>query len=409
MTDAAERAADPGPLTGFTVAVTAERRNAELRALFERRGARVVNAPSLAIVPLRDDTALRRATEDLLRRPPDVVVVTTGVGFRGWLDAADGWGAAEPLRGGLGRARLLARGAKPCGAIRAAGLSEQWAAPSESCEEILRELIEEGVAGRRIAVQLHGGPQEEFVSALRRAGAEVVEVPVYRWTAPGDLGPVRRLIGLIVAGQVDAVTFTSAPAVRVLLEVAGMGAAELFTERALAACVGPVTAAPLRAAGVPVLVPERARLGALVRAVTEELPRRARRLSVAGAELELRGHAVLVDGTPRTLAPATMAILAALAARPGVVISRAELAAALPRAADSHAVDMAVVRLRAALGSSRYVETVIKRGYRLPVDDGPEAPAAAPPDTVPPGTAAARRRPGPSRRRSPGKDAAGRP
>ncbi|MFD0819405.1 winged helix-turn-helix domain-containing protein, partial [Micromonospora zhanjiangensis] len=53
---------------------------------------------------------------------------------------------------------------------------------------------------------------------------------------------------------------------------------------------------------------------------------------------------------------------------PGAVVSRADLAAALPRAADGHAVDMAVVRLRAALGSSRYVETVVKRGYRLRVD-----------------------------------------
>ncbi|MFC7546815.1 uroporphyrinogen-III synthase [Plantactinospora sp. GCM10030261] len=367
MTAAGPSATGPAPLTGFTVAVTAERRNAELRALLERRGARVVNAPTITIVPLRDDTALRSATERLLRRPPDIVVVTTGIGFRGWLEAAEGWGVAEPLRGRLGSARILARGAKPCGAIRAAGLSEEWAAPTESCEEILRELVEEGVAGRRIAVQLHGGPQEDFVSALRTAGAEVVEVPVYRWTAPGDIAPVRRLVGQIVTGQVDAVTFTSAPAVRMLLDVAGMSPTDLFTDRVLAACVGPVTAAPLRAAGVPALVPDRARLGALVRVVTEELPRRAQRLSVAGIELELRGHAVLVDGDVRVLAPATMAILAALAERPGAVISRADLATALPRAADNHAVDMAVVRLRAALGSSRYVETVIKRGYRLRV------------------------------------------
>ncbi len=115
-------------------------------------------------------------------------------------------------------------------------------------------------------------------------------------------------------------------------------------------------------------MPERARLGALVKAVTDELPRRARRVTVAGAELELRGHAVLVGGEVRTLAPASMATLDALAARPGAVISRADLVAALPRGADGHAVDMAVARLRAALGSPRYIETVIKRGYRLRVD-----------------------------------------
>jgi uroporphyrinogen-III synthase len=359
-------------LTGFTVGITAERRRDELAALLRRRGARVVCAPAITIVPLLDDDALHVATERCLAHPPDVVVATTGIGFRGWLEAAEGWGIGDALRGCLRRARLIARGAKPCGAIRAAGLSEAWSAPSESCEEILSVLRAEGVAGRRIAVQLHGGPQEEFVCGLRDAGADVVEVPVYRWTRPDDVAPVQRLVEQVLAGQVDAVTFTSAPAVASLLDVAGPAAAtrllRLFTGPVLAACVGPVTAAPLRAAGVPVLEPPRARLGALVKAVADELPRRARRVRVAGADLELRGHAVLVDGEVRTLAPASMATLAALAERPGAVVSRATLTGALPRGADGHAVDMAVARLRSALGSPRFIETVIKRGYRLRVD-----------------------------------------
>ena len=355
-------------LTGFTVAITAERRRDEMSALLQRRGARVISAPAVTIVPLLDDEALRAATEECVGRTPDIVVATTGIGFRGWLEAAEGWGVGDALRDGLRRARIIARGAKPCGAIRAAGLSEHWSAPTESCEEILCELLAEGVAGKRIAVQRHGGPQADFVEPLRSAGAEVLEVPVYTSTVPDDMAPLRRLVEQMLTGQVDAVTFTSAPAVLTLLDVANVPAAELFTDRVVAACVGPVTAAPLRAAGVPVLVPERARLGALVKTVTDALPLRARRVVVAGTELELRGHAVLLNGTPRTLAPASMATLAALAERPGAVISRADLVAALPRGADGHAVDMAVARLRAALGSPRYIETVIKRGYRLRVD-----------------------------------------
>jgi uroporphyrinogen-III synthase len=360
------------PLTGFTVAVTAERRRDELSTMLSRRGARVVGAPTVTIVPLTDDDVLHAATGACLRLRPDIVVVATGIGFRGWLEAAEGWGLGEALRGVLAQARLIARGAKPCGAIRAAGLSEEWSAPTESCDEILVRLLAEGVAGRRIAMQLHGGRQQEFVGALRAAGAEVVEVPVYRCAAPVDTAGVSRLIEQILTRQVDAVTFTSAPAVHTLLDAAGPARPELirrFAGEVLVACVGPVTAAPLRVAGVPALVPERARLGALVRAVTEELPRRARRIRVAGSDLELRGHAVLVDGVARALAPATMATLSALTARPGAVVSRADLVAALPRGADQHAVDMAVARLRAALGSPRYVETVIKRGYRLRVDD----------------------------------------
>jgi uroporphyrinogen-III synthase len=61
-------------------------------------------------------------------------------------------------------------------------------------------------------------------------------------------------------------------------------------------------------------------------------------------------------------------VLRALADRPGRVLSRAALLGALPRGADEHAVEMAVARLRAGLGGTGYVQTVIKRGYRLRVD-----------------------------------------
>jgi uroporphyrinogen-III synthase len=63
-----------------------------------------------------------------------------------------------------------------------------------------------------------------------------------------------------------------------------------------------------------------------------------------------------------------MAVLRALAASPGRVLSRSALLHALPRGADEHAVEMAVARLRAALGGPTYVQTVVKRGYRLRVD-----------------------------------------
>ncbi|WP_436520237.1 uroporphyrinogen-III synthase [Actinoplanes sp. HUAS TT8] len=361
-----------GALAGFTVAVTAERRRGEMTALLERRGARVVSAPAITIVPLVDDDALRAATEACIGLEPHLVVATTGFGFRGWLEAAEGWGLGETLRASLREAKIIARGPKPCGAIRAAGLSEDWAAKTEASEEVLERLLHDGVAGQRIVVQEHGEPQTEFVNSLRLAGAAVVEVPVYRWALPPDVAPVRRLAEQVAAGQIDAVTFTSAPAVKAFLQIAGdahMDVAAAFRSGTLAACVGPVTAAPLVELDVPVVMPERYRLGALIKTVTDELPRRAVKLRVAGSTLEVRGHAALIDGVTYTLAPAAMAILTSLAVRPGAVVSKDQLAAALPRGNDGHAVDVAVARLRAALGSGKHIETVIKRGYRLRVDE----------------------------------------
>ena len=45
-------------------------------------------------------------------------------------------------------------------------------------------------------------------------------MPVYRWVLPEDVAPVRRLVEATVAGGIDAITFTSAPAAASLLAVA---------------------------------------------------------------------------------------------------------------------------------------------------------------------------------------------
>ncbi|MDW5324579.1 uroporphyrinogen-III synthase [Plantactinospora sp. KLBMP9567] len=360
-----------GELSGFTVGVTADRRRDELTAMLERRGARVVLAPALRIVPLADDTELRAATRACLDNPPDVLMANTGIGMRGWLEAAEGWGLAEPLRAVLSRAYIVSRGPKARGAIRAAGLHDEWSPASESCDEVIDHLRQRGVRGQLIAMQLHGERQPECTAALEAAGASVIEVPVYRWAAPTDPAPLHRLVDLIAGRLVDAVTFTSAPAVGALLRAAGPSTEavlDAMRSDVLAACVGPVTAAPLRRHGVPVVAPGRARLGALVRTIVDELPQRAISVKVAGHLLTLRGHAAIVDGELRPLAPAPMAVLRALASTPGRVMSRAALLRTLPRGADEHAVEMAVARLRAGLRTPGVVQTVVKRGYRLPVD-----------------------------------------
>jgi uroporphyrinogen-III synthase len=359
-----------GPLQGFTVALTAARRREELGALLERRGARVVQAPAIRIVPLDDDADLLAATRACVETPPDIAVATTGIGFRGWMEAADGWGLGEALLERLGSATLLARGPKARGALRAAGLVDDWSPGSESSAEVLDYLLERELTGKRVAVQLHGEPLPDFTDALEAAGAEVLPVPVYRWVLPDDVGPLERVVDAIAARSVDCVVFTSAPAVASLLSLASEAGLRdevlaAFRGDVVPACVGPVTAARLERLGITTTQPARARLGALVREIVAELPARCRTLRVAGHDIQIRGHAVLVDGVARELAPTPMAILTELVRRPGVVVSRADLLAALPGGGtDEHAVEMAITRLRGVLGA-RVVQTVVKRGYRL--------------------------------------------
>lgn len=363
---------EPGPLTGYTVAVTAQRRGEEQAAMLRRRGAEVVLAPTLRIVPLPSDRQLRDTTAALLREPPDLTIVTTGIGFRGWIEAADGWGYGDRLRQILAGGRLWARGPKAVGAIRAAGLDEEWSAPSECGWEVTQRLGAESLEGRRIAVQLHGDPSDDYRAAIQAAGAVAVPVPVYRCVPAANQTAVRQLVDLVRSRRVDAITFTSAPAVGALLRAAGdlapevVGALGDADDAVLPVAVGPVTAAPLRRLDVAVVEPERPRLGAMVRTVATALPERTRRLELAnGRVLEIRGHLAIVDGEVRRLAPVPMALLSALAAANGRVLSRAQLQTRLPRGEADHAVDMAIKRLREGLGAPGCVATVIKRGYRL--------------------------------------------
>ena len=280
------------PLAGYTVGITAERRRAEFAAALERQGATVVSAPAIRIVPVADDAELRAATRRCLESPLGLVIATTGVGFRGWVEAAGGWGVGEQLLAALSQATVLARGPKVRGAIRAAGLREAWSPESESSAEVLQYLLAQDLDGRRIALQLHGDPLTDMVRALREAGAEVIEVPVYRWVPPEDTGPLERLVRVVGAATqtaasgagagaaaVDAVAFTSAPAAVSFLRTAReLGCSDSVRTALLGpvvpACVGPVTAGPFERDGIPVIQPARARLGALVKEIAEQVPRR---------------------------------------------------------------------------------------------------------------------------------------
>jgi uroporphyrinogen-III synthase len=143
-----------------------------------------------------------------------------------------------------------------------------------------------------------------------------------------------------------------------------------FQADVIACCVGPVTAAAFEMWGVPTISPDRSRLVAMVKQLEAELPSRrvGTSLEVAGHTLLLHGDDVLLDGVEVKLTPAPYAVLQALVVNPGHVVSRRELLATLPSgtAGSEHAVEMAIARLRASLGT-RTVQTVVKRGYRLAV------------------------------------------
>lgn len=334
------------PLRGFTVGVTADRRADEQAVLLARRGARVVRGPSIRTLPLAEEPEVVEATEAVIGRPPSVVVLLTALGCRAWLSAAESLGLDRELRQALGSARVMARGPKAAGAAVAAGLEVDWQAASETAAEVRDALLAEGVTGRRVVVQRDGAATADLADALAAAGADVIDVPVYRWTLPLDPQPALRLVEAACDRRLDAITFTSSPAVTNLVDLArqagrGDDLLDALAGPVLAACVGPVCSATAIAHGITRIVqPGRARLGALVQSVVRGFESRTTTFRSGDVDVVLQGEVALVGGEVVVLSRRERDVLVALAARPGRVLAKADLLETLWGGGDPHLVEV---------------------------------------------------------------------
>lgn len=361
-----------GPvLAGSRILVTAQRRADDLSLALVRRGGEVTVASAIGVESHIDEESLIAHTHRLISDTVDIVVVTTGIGFRGWLDTAESAGLGEELVASLAKTRLVARGPKARGALQAAGLTPDWVAESETSAEIGEFLCTEGVEGMSIAVQHHGAGDDGLEARLAAAGAHTFGLVVYRWGPPPHKALLDQSVREAAEGCFDSVVFTSAPgaaawveaarhaeALPALLELAGEG-------RLMLAAVGPVTAEPLRYAGFEPLMPDRGRLGSLVRLIIMHLGDDAASVPTPAGRLRLRARTATLDHAVLPVSPGGLAVLRLLAAKPGQVRTREELLRVLPGdSLDPHTAEMAVARLREAIGFP-IVKTVVKRGYQL--------------------------------------------
>ncbi|MEP6560051.1 MAG: uroporphyrinogen-III synthase [Nakamurella sp.] len=155
---------DPHQLDGFRIGVTSDRRSDELIAALERRGAEVLHAPTLRIVPALEDLRLIDSTRAVIDARPDLLLATTAYGIRGWFEAADAAGLGASLVAVLGRSRILVRGPKARGALRAGGLTDQ----GMSAEETTASLVDQVIAGGRPAAR---SPSSSMDSSMRSSSS----------------------------------------------------------------------------------------------------------------------------------------------------------------------------------------------------------------------------------------------
>jgi uroporphyrinogen-III synthase len=260
-----------------TVAILESRLGRQLADLVAKHGGRPLLAPALAEVPDVDDATIRRLVGGLESRPPKAAIFQTGVGTQALFAATDSLGMTPILLGLLANCVVAARGPKPTAALRSRKVRiDRSAKEPYTTVEVLESLEDLSFRGECVVVQRYGETNVELEKALRAKGAEVVEIPTYRWALPENTRPLAGLIDALERAQVDATVFTSASQAHNLFALAqklgkqGPLAANL--SRTLVASIGPVCSAALREHGVKIaLEASPPKLGPLVAALDRAL------------------------------------------------------------------------------------------------------------------------------------------
>ena len=240
---------------GHRVVAFESRFAGEMAELISRHHGLPQLAPAMAEAPLEQNVGAIRFGERLFQGEIAVAVFMTGVGTRTLMEVLQTRYRQRDLLGALAGTTLIARGPKPIAALRAVGLSTVIPVPEPNTWRELLEVMDTSercpnLFGLTVAVQEYGTPNRPFLEELKKRGAEVLQVPVYRWTLPSDTGPLCRAIDALIAGTCRVALFTNSMQVSHLFQLAGQQQKADALRRALSttvtASIGPNCSQALR-------------------------------------------------------------------------------------------------------------------------------------------------------------------
>jgi uroporphyrinogen III methyltransferase/synthase len=235
------------PLAGRRIVITRAREQAgELVQALAALGAEVVTAPAIRIEPLADLEALRVALADLGRYR--WIVFTSQNSVQVVFDKLPDWGHAPNH---FAKARVAAIGPATGDALAARGVAVDLLPEGYVAESLVEAIASRGdLRGARVLIPQAEIARDTLAEGLRKLGAQVDAIPVYRTVqARGDGAALAREI---LAGRIDAVTFTSSSTVQSFVQSVGAEAAK--SDRYRAAVIGPITGATARELGLPVAI-----------------------------------------------------------------------------------------------------------------------------------------------------------
>ncbi|THJ09344.1 MAG: uroporphyrinogen-III synthase [Nitrospira sp. CG24C] len=265
---------------GLTVASFESRMAVEITRLIERHRGKPLVTPALREIPLDDNSAALKFGVKLMTERVDLLILLTGVGTTALFDLLKTRYPWPSLMAALKQTALVARGPKPVAALKAFGLQPTLTVPEPNTWADLISTLDEyrPVKGLRIAVQEYGASNPDLLKALSQRGAEVFQVPIYRWALPENLRPLRQALDEIIAEKVAVLLITNAAQVDHVMQVLEKdGKVEPFRaalKKMAVASIGPTASERLRQHDWPIdLEPSHPKMGVLVKECSEQAAR----------------------------------------------------------------------------------------------------------------------------------------
>lgn len=260
------------PLFGRRILVT--RAAAQAGPFVDRlaeAGAQVLTCPVLEIERLPEGSALLgRAIGELENY--DWLLFTSVNGVEVFFDGLAA--AGRDLRA-LGSLRIGVIGTETGRAVGRRHLRADVVPDQFRAEGLLEALGEDAMRGSRVLLPRALGARAILPDTLRKWGAEVDEISTYRSVVPD--GSAQRLAEILEEGPLDCLTFTSSSTVShfvELLERLRSGSVDEVLAGCRVACIGPITAATAREAGIAVdIVPEQYTIAMLGDAIAASFDR----------------------------------------------------------------------------------------------------------------------------------------
>ena len=261
---------------GLTVAAFESRMTAEMARLIERYGGQPHVAPALREIPLSDNTAVLEFGKRLLAGHFEMVILLTGVGTKTMIEILQTAHPLDSVKAALARTTVLARGPKPVAALKELGLIPSITVPEPNTwRDILQVLDERGsLIEVRIAVQEYGVSNPDLLAALRQRGAQVTQVPIYKWALPENIAPLHAVLVAIIAGQIDVLLITNAAQIDHVMQLLEQeGTTAQFKEackKMVVASIGPTASERLLHYDLPIdFEPTHPKMGVLVKEASE--------------------------------------------------------------------------------------------------------------------------------------------